>query len=85
MILWLTLSVGRRLGGGKEESGLGHGAGLLLIHVAAHATGVDAWKNQRESKGWVRGGQRSEERLHATASCLLRLAESHSDSSLEDN
>lgn len=44
-------SVGRRLGEGREDSGLGHGAGLLLVDVAAHATGVDAWKNQRDSRG----------------------------------
>lgn len=34
-------------GGDGEDSGLGHGTGLLLIDVAAHAAGVDAWKNQR--------------------------------------
>lgn len=49
-------------GGGREDSGLGHGAGLLLVDVAAHTTGVDAWKNQRDSRGWVRGEQRGRER-----------------------
>lgn len=49
-------------GGCREDSGLGHGAGLLLVDVAAHATSVDAWKNQRDSRGWVRGEQRGRER-----------------------
>lgn len=75
--------VGRRLGEGREDSGLGHGAGLLLVDVAAHATGVDAWKNQRDSRGG--GGQRGAERQGEAVSWWLRLPGSRSDSSVEDN
>lgn len=41
---------GGEAGRGKG-SGLGHGTGLLVIDVAAHTTGVDAWKNHRDSSG----------------------------------
>lgn len=71
--------LGRGWGDG-EDSGLGHGAGLLLIDVAAHATGVDAWKNQRYSRGWVRG-TREARRGPKQALPLLRLTGSHCDSS----
>lgn len=36
---------------GTKGSRLGHGAGLLVIDVAAHATSVHAWKNHRDSGG----------------------------------
>lgn len=32
---------------GHGGSGLGHGAGLLVVDVAAHAAGVHAWRDHR--------------------------------------
>lgn len=55
-------------GGDGEHSGLGHGAGLLLIDVAAHAAGVDAWKAEVQRRGGQRD-QRSKDRPQT--SCLL--------------
>lgn len=69
--------------GGKgcdgEDSGLGHGAGLLLIDVAAHAAGVDAWGEQRAGSEVRRVGR------EARRGCRRALPGSHSDSSVEDN
>lgn len=56
-----------RLGEAKG-SGLGHGTGLLVIDVAAHTTGVDAWKNHRDSSGSQ--GQAEEKNRSADASRL---------------
>lgn len=45
-----------RLGGVTGSgSGLGHGTGLLVIDVAAHAAGVHAWRDHRGAAE-VRGG-----------------------------
>lgn len=77
------MSIGGSWGGGG--SGLGHGAGLLLVDVAAHAAGVDAWKSQKGQQREGQRGQRSRRRRQTTVSGLLRLAGSHSDSSVEDN
>lgn len=45
---------------GFGGSGLVHGAGLLVVDVAAHAAGVHAWRDHRgaaEVRGGVIAGQ----------------------------
>lgn len=42
--------------GGVTGSGLGHGTGLLVIDVAAHAAGVHAWRDHRGAAEGRDGG-----------------------------